>query len=82
MYMLTLTTIAIIGAFAVAKGKAFTANVLWLMSNPLMGLYNYRKGELELAVMFGIYSLIAVYGVWNLKLRAIVSKVIDKGDLK
>ena len=69
MYMFVLTSIAVIGAFAVAKGKAFIANVLWLISNPLMGLYNYQKGEIELAGMFIIYTLIALYGVWNLKIK-------------
>jgi len=67
--MFVLTSIAVIGAFAVAKGKAFIANVLWLISNPLMGLYNYQKGEIELAGMFIIYTLIALYGVWNLKIK-------------
>ena len=69
MYILILTTIAIVGAFAVAKGKPFLANFLWLISNPLLGLYNYQKGELELAGMFVIYTIIALYGVWNLKLN-------------
>ena len=77
MYMLMLTTIAVIGAFAVAKGKSFLANLLWSISNPLMGLYNYQKGELELAVMFAIYTIIALYGIWNLKLKMILIKIVD-----
>lgn len=77
MYMFILTSIAVIGAFAVAKGKALTANWLWIISNPLMGLYNYQKGEIELATMFVIYSFIALYGIWNLKLKEYVIKEDD-----
>lgn len=77
MYMLVLTNIAVIGAFAVAKGKAFTANLLWLVSNPLMAVYEYQKNEIELASMFVIYSLIALYGIWNLKVRDMLLKIID-----
>jgi hypothetical protein len=72
MYILTITVIAVIGAFAVAKGKAFIANLLWLISNPLMAHYNYQLGEMELAGMFTVYFLIALYGVWTLKVKGML----------
>lgn len=72
--ILILTLIAITGAITVALGKPLAANVLWLISNPAMSVYNYNINEFEMAGMFGVYSMIAVYGVYNLKLKFIMEK--------
>lgn len=69
MLMLILTIIAVCAAFTVALGKPLAANILWLCSNPFMSIYNYTIGEFEMAGMFMMYTLIAVYGVYNLKFR-------------
>ena len=74
MYILILTTIAIIGAFTVALGRPLAANMLWLASNPAMALYNYNINEFEMAGMFAVYSMIAVYGVYNLKIKFLINK--------
>lgn len=77
MYILTITIIAVIGAIAVAKGKPLIANSLWIISNPLMAYYNYELGEIELTGMFIIYFVISLYGVWHLKVKSILLKIID-----
>ena len=74
MYILILTVIAVIGAFTVALGKPLSANILWLISNPAMAVYNYNINEFEMAGMFAIYSMIAVYGVYNLKIKFLIHK--------
>lgn len=71
MIMLILTIIAIIGAVTVALGKPLAANILWLFSNPGMAIHNYNIHEFEMAGMFMVYSFIALYGVYNLKLKNI-----------
>ena len=74
MFILILSTIAVIGAFAVALGRPLAANILWILSNPAMAVYNYNINEFELAGMFAVYSMIAVYGVYNLKLKFMINK--------
>ena len=74
MYILILSTIAIIGAFSVAFGRPLAANMLWLVSNPAMAVYNYKINEFEMAGMFAVYSMIAVYGVYNLKIKFLINK--------
>ena len=69
MLILILTIIAVIGAIAVALGKPLAANILWIFSNPAMAAYNYSNCEYELAGMFVVYSVIAVYGIYNLSLK-------------
>ena len=71
MLILILTIIAICGAISVSLGRPLGANILWIVSNPLMAVYNYRIAEFEMAGMFGVYSFIAVYGIWNLKYRKV-----------
>ena len=67
--ILILTLICIIGAAFVSLGKPLAANVLWIVSNPLMAIYNFKLSEYEMSVMFAVYSAIAIYGIWNLKYR-------------
>lgn len=73
MIILMLTIIAILGAITVAMGKPLAANILWLFSNPGMSIHNYNIHEFEMAGMFMVYSFIAVYGVYNLKLKYIIT---------
>lgn len=72
MIILILTIVAVCGAITVALGKPLVANVLWLFSNPSMAIYNYKIGEFEMAGMFAVYSIIAIYGVYNLKIRGML----------
>jgi len=69
MYILILTIMAVIGAVTVAKGRALIANIIWSVSNPLMAIYNFQLGQVELAGMFFVYTIIAWYVVYNLKCR-------------
>jgi hypothetical protein len=67
MIIALLTTIAVFGAISVALGKPLTANYLWGCSQPGLAIYNFSIHEYEMAIMFSIYSLIAVYGIWYLR---------------
>ena len=69
MLILIMTIVAVCGAFAVSRGKSLGANFLWIISNPFLAIYNYTIYQYEMAGMFTIYSLIAIYGIWNLKFR-------------
>ena len=66
MFIMITTGMAILGALAVAKDKALFANAVWSISNPLLVGYNYYNGMVEQAVMFGVFTLVAWYGVYNL----------------
>lgn len=76
MFAIITSTIAIIGALCVAKNKALAANAVWSISNPALVVYNHSIGQVEQAVMFAMFSLVAWYGVYNLKLGK--CKGIDK----
>jgi len=67
MFIIITTSLAIIGALAVAKNQAIIANTIWSISNPLLVIYNYFNGEIEQAIMFVIFAIIAWYGIYNLK---------------
>lgn len=75
MFMMVTTGMAIIGALAVAKNKALFANVVWSISNPLLVGYNYLNGEQEQAIMFGVFTLVAWYGVYNLYSNAYIDYI-------
>ena len=69
MMMIILTIIAITGAITVALGKPLIANSLWLISNPAMAIHNYNICEFEMAGMFVVYTVIAGFGVYNLRFK-------------
>lgn len=69
MIILILTIIAIIGAITVALGNPPTANSLWLISSPAMAIHNYNIHEFEMAGMFVVYTVIAGFGVYNLRFK-------------
>lgn len=73
MIMIILTIIAIAGAITVALGKPLIANSLWLISNPAMAIHNYNIHQFEMAGMFVAYAFIALYGVYNLKLKGLIN---------
>ena len=80
MIMLILTIIAITGAITVALGKPLTANSLWLISNPAMAIHNYNIHEFEIAGMFVVYAFIALYGIYNLRLKQVLFKKVVTND--
>lgn len=62
----------IIGIIGAVLGYGFnTAHFLlisyciWLCSNTLWAIYNYKKKEYTMCIMFIIYSLFTIYGIIN-----------------
>lgn len=61
-----MSDLAILGAVLVSLGFPFYANVIWMISNPYMTWHNYKIKQLEQARLFGVFTIIALYGIWNL----------------
>ena len=64
-----LQIIAIIGA---VLGYGFntahfllTSYCIWLISNTLWAIYNYKKKEYVMFTMFLIYNIFVIYGIYN-----------------
>jgi len=66
IYLKVLTGISIIGAIMVSFGFPLYANLLWSISNPLIAWHNFRIIQKEQAVLFGVFTVIAWFGVINL----------------
>ena len=62
MLIMIATAFSVCGAIAVAFNRAYIANVVWLISNPLLIYHNYTLGEFEQAAMFTVFALIAIFG--------------------
>jgi len=67
--ILLFTIMSIIGAICVSSGKALPANYIWAVSNLGFLFYNISIAEYEMSLLFGVYEFVALYGVYNLKLR-------------
>jgi len=50
----------------VSFGFPLYANLLWSISNPLIAWHNFRIIQKEQAVLFGVFTVIAWFGVINL----------------
>lgn len=68
--ILIFTLLSIVAAVFVSKGKALTANCIWAISNVGIIYHNLHLGEYEMALLFVAYEIIALYGIYNLKLKA------------
>lgn len=66
MLMIFLTLLAILGAIYVARGHPLMANSLWAVTNIGFIWHNIIIQEYEMAILFFVYELISVYGVYNL----------------
>lgn len=64
---------AIIGAIYVSLGKPLLANIIWSISNLAIFSYNFVISEYEMAMLFGVYEIIAIYGIYNLKYKKVVN---------
>lgn len=62
----TLSLMGIAGAVCVARDKALTANCLWALANPGLILHNLLIHEHAMAFMFGVYEVVALYGIIHL----------------
>lgn len=62
-----LLTIGMVGGLTgcvfVTLNETLAANLVWLATNPCLVIHNARVGEKKQAVLWGIYSLIALVGV-------------------
>lgn len=66
MLLLVFTLTAIAGAIYVARGRALAANCIWSISNLGFIYHNVMVGEYEMTLLFVVYEIISVVGVWNL----------------
>lgn len=53
----------VIGALFCALNKSFAANCIWSISNLLLIFYNLQNNDISQAVLFGVYEVIAIFGV-------------------
>lgn len=60
------TSLGIIGALFVALGKPFSANLIWVISNPILIYHNYKINQLSQSRMFVVFTAISLFGVINL----------------
>lgn len=58
--------LSIIGAVMVSLGQPLQANLIWIVTNPILAQYNYRIAQGEQALLFCVFSIIAGFGVVNL----------------
>lgn len=63
------TIVSIIAAVFVSRGRPLTANCIWAISNIGFVYHNITILEYEMAILFMAYEIIAVYGIYNLKLK-------------
>ncbi len=66
MYIQIVTGMAIFGVLYVASNRALAANILWGITNPMLVFFNASNGQIEQAIMFSAFTIIAYYGVHNL----------------
>jgi len=64
--MILATFASIVGSVFVARGKSLNANCIWVVSNAVFIWHSLCIREFEMAMLFGAYEVIAVYGIYNL----------------
>lgn len=60
------TSLGVVGAVFVALGNPLNANIVWVISNPLLIYHNYRIGQLYQSRMFFVFTIISLFGTINL----------------
>lgn len=66
MYIEITTGMAILGALYVASNRALAANIIWSISNPALIAHNILIGQFEQAIMFTVFSMVSLYGIFHL----------------
>jgi hypothetical protein len=56
--------LGILGAVLLAWGQAAEAQAVWLVANAGLLVTNYRRGDKAQALMFAVYLVITIRGVW------------------
>ena len=59
-------TLGIIGAILVSF-KRIEGFYLWLIANPMWMYIGLRNDDYGLVVMFGVYTVITINGIWQWK---------------
>lgn len=57
------TAVALIGSAYVSSGDSLMANMMWVVGDPILATYNYKKKEYEQATLFFIFFVLALRGV-------------------
>ena len=65
--ILLLTIMGIAGAMYVSRGAPLTANYIWAVSNLGFICHNITIAEYEMASLFAVYEILALYGICNLR---------------
>lgn len=65
--ILLLTIMGIAGAMYVSRGAPLTANYIWAVSNLGFIYHSIAIPEYEMASLFAVYEIFAVYGICNLR---------------
>ena len=60
---------SIIAAVYVSFGKSLTANIIWSISNIGFIWHNIIICESEMIMLFGVYEITALYGIYNLGIK-------------
>lgn len=69
MILTLVTLMSITAAIYVSFGRSLLANSIWSISNIGFIWYNVMIGEKEMILLFGIYEITALYGVYNLGIK-------------
>ena len=54
---------SIIGSTLVTFGISLWANIFYLLGSSILCVHNYKKSDMQQAVLFGIYVVLAIIGV-------------------
>lgn len=69
--ILIITLMSIAGAICVSQNRALTANYIWSVSNIGLIAHNIMINEYEIAFLFIVYEIIALYGIYNIQFRKV-----------
>ena len=67
--LIVFTILAIIGALCVSYNKPLIANFFWVISNLSFIIYNISIDEYEMTILFIVYEIIAIFGIYNLGIK-------------
>lgn len=67
--ILLFTLMSITAAIYVSFGRSLLANSIWAISNIGFIWYNLMVGEKEMTLLFSVYEITALYGVYNLGIK-------------
>jgi len=67
IYLKTLISISVLGAFSSGFGYLSISNYLWSISNPLLAQYNFKHNNSEQGYLFIIFAFAAwIYVILNI----------------